>query len=71
MSIRCQIHGVDEPDLDGDFWACGECWHVWRSEADLLADLNARYAEFNSGLSSINTFNAARYPTCPLCAHDW
>lgn len=63
----CVIHGVMEPD---GFWACGECWHAWPTEADLTADIEARYADEGIDLI-LGGFNPQDYPTCPLCTHDW
>jgi len=63
----CHIHNRMEPD---GFWACGECWHAWPAEADLVADIVARYADIGIDLI-LSAFNPQHYPACPLCTHDW
>lgn len=61
----CRIHHVPEPDLPGDFRACGECWHVWRTADDFRADLVEHYGwrAWRMDLTQVYA--------CPLCAHDF
>jgi hypothetical protein len=66
---HCFVHGVAEPSLPGDFRACAECWHVWRTEADYLVDVAARAAEMKWPMPK-NT-DTDDLPFCPLCSHDW
>lgn len=77
----CFEHGVDESFTPGvDFLACGECWHVWPTQADFQKDVEKLYEEMNnlqwreiddpewivpSRATTANIFS------CPLCAHDW
>jgi hypothetical protein len=63
----CHAHHRDEPDLPGDYRSCGECGHVYRTEADLLAEHNDLAAEID--LTSATS--GAEVYTCPLCAHDF
>lgn len=35
----CAIHRRLERDKDGDYHACGECYHVWRTKAEFDADV--------------------------------
>jgi hypothetical protein len=63
--ITCQIHQRPEPDLPGDFKACGECWHVWRTEAEFRADLAEWHGE------AAWTMPLDQVWACPLCTHDF
>lgn len=63
--IICLIHDRPEPDLPGDFRACGECWHVWRRESDFREDLAEAEGEVALTMDLDLVF------TCPLCAHDF
>lgn len=59
----CFIHHMPEPDLPGDFKACGECWHVWRSEAEFQHDVDTAYGYHVPDLALVWS--------CPLCTHDF
>ncbi len=66
-TARCCIHNVDETFADGESYkACGECWHVWQSEADFQADLDTLAFEMDMPRLSPDTVWC-----CPLCAHDF
>jgi len=72
------IHCRDEPDT-GAYWACGECWHVYPTEAALVAAHNTVMGEmaadaarhgwepFTGGMA----VTGAEVFCCPFCAHDW
>lgn len=62
----CWIHRRPEPDLPGDYNACGECWHVWRTEAEFRADLE-EWAE--QGIPVPDDLSTVY--SCPLCTHDF
>jgi hypothetical protein len=59
----CWIHGVPEPDLPGDYKACGECWHVWRTAEEFQHDADEARGEHEPDLD--------RVWSCPLCTHDF
>jgi hypothetical protein len=59
----CYSHGVVEPTAAGDYLTCGECNHVYRTEADLIET----YAK--QDLRTPADGSAAWH--CPLCAHDF
>jgi hypothetical protein len=67
----CFWHGY-EPMRDGDYHLCGECWHVWRTQADFAADVRKLGDDLvwsyrpDSELTPDSTVLS-----CPLCAHDW
>lgn len=66
----CWIHNEFEPfDPKVDYWACGECMHVYRTAADLV-EANNKMADFIH-LESIKTDKAADISVCPLCTHDF
>lgn len=58
MAPICFWHGP-EPSLPGDYKACMECVHVWRSQESFEADCEA------AGINPIRAF------FCPLCTHDF
>lgn len=62
----CFWHGP-EPTLPGDYKACGECLHVWRTEAEWRADVERIDAELGGrpGGPDYDMF------FCPLCSHDF
>jgi hypothetical protein len=58
----CEWHQRVEPDLPGDYRACGECWHVFRTAGEVESVLRER-------MGIIST--ADEISACPYCAHDW
>ena len=60
---QCFWHGY-EPTRPGDYRACGECLHVWRTRDAYVASVHQLCREM-------------RWPEvdeldmCPLCSHDW
>lgn len=61
----CSWHHQVEPSLPGDFKACFECGHVWRTRAAFEAD--CEWAAWEHGVP----FPHADQPFCPLCIHDF
>jgi hypothetical protein len=63
----CQIHNANELQTVDSFKACGECWHVWQTEADFWADVDWEFCRQGDD----------PWPrdqpvyTCPLCSHDF
>jgi len=73
---RCFWHDVDEPYTPRvDYKACSECWHVWPTEADFLADVANTYRDIYQGepeaLAAALARPADDWFHCPLCAHDF
>lgn len=77
----CFWHG-HEPPAPGDYKVCGECGHVWRTEAEFVADVDHMFnnsARFVAGLAEGHPgFAAPLVPAhlttiryCPLCTHDF
>jgi hypothetical protein len=75
----CAIHRAYEPSAPGDYSACGECLHVWRTEQDFIDDVLAdrvNHAEAMLRYEGIIVDTAAygpplEQPFCPLCSHDF
>lgn len=73
--LPCVIHGVDEDDT-GAHRTCAECWHVWKTEAELLADHNRVMREVAAccgipqPLGDLRPGEGVLIRICPLCAHD-
>lgn len=63
----CFIHGIEEPFREGDYRVCGECWHVFRTPEELVAE-TAKYFDHPEA-PPVPT--ADEIWTCPLCAHDF
>jgi hypothetical protein len=75
---RCFWHHVDEPYTPGvDYLACGECWHVWPTEADFRRDVDQLCAEMNnspwreSEPDWVTPTDLSKVYSCPLCSHDF
>lgn len=64
---HCYIHDEDEPDVPGDYRACGECFHVYRTATELLDEEN----KIMRSMGLPFTQDAAEVVTCPLCTHDF
>lgn len=73
----CFSHNRREPVDENTYRVCGECFHVFQTEADLIRDHNAELADMRSRHSD----DAARempdatsgetIVTCPHCVHDF
>lgn len=62
-----------EPSREGDYLVCGECMHVFRTEAELVEqDLTVaqRVAEW-MGAGELLPRSASEIIVCPVCAHDF
>lgn len=69
---RCYIHNVDEPYTPGvDYRACGECWHVWSTEAAFRVDVDQLYTEMEGTRVEDAPADLTKVYSCPLCAHDF
>ena len=63
----CHIHGRHERDLPGDYRACGECWHVWRTVEEFGVDvMRARGDE-----QAMSPEELEKEWICPLCTHNF
>lgn len=62
----CNIHYKHEPDQEGDYLACGECFHVFRTAEELIEEYNKDRPDFLLAIT-----DASRVATCPHCAHDF
>jgi hypothetical protein len=74
----CQIHNAPEPSLPGDYRACGECWHVWRTHEEYVADVAAMDRQMNEYEVADTGMWGPAWNTdpdelafCPLCSHDF
>lgn len=69
----CMIHAVFEPDMPGDYRACLECLHVYRTPWDLLmADLAIQLDWVRDGWEGqVRTIDPEQIYSCPLCCHDF
>lgn len=78
---QCYWHG-HEPAQDGDYKVCGECGHVWRTEAEFVADVErmlndcaqfvAVQPEGHPGFGApVVPADLTTIRYCPLCAHDF
>jgi hypothetical protein len=73
----CFSHDRVEPTQDGDYRACGECGHVWRTEADFVTDVlidrahfEADYVRYERAMPPDFEYAAQDQWFCPLCTHD-
>jgi hypothetical protein len=61
--VECQIHHVIESSDENTYLECGECWHVFQTEDDLLnADAEWRGERLSNGDDVWS---------CPECIHDF
>ena len=67
----CYFHGW-EPDLPGDYRACLECAHIFRTEQELVDAHNAILEEMKKyGDVGPPATNAEEIWACPHCTHDF
>lgn len=73
----CWSHGRSEP-MDADSYrACGECSHVFQTEAELIADHNRELAEMRERHSDEanaeirDVTSGEEIWSCPHCIHDF
>jgi len=70
----CLPCGRWEPDRDGDFLACLECHHVYRTPEDLVAEENnirRRMGDPELVIDGNVREVVGQIYSCPLCTHDW
>lgn len=74
----CAIHDQREPSLPGDYKTCGECGHVWRTEADFVRTVLTNYeAHITATLLYAGTQlgpyrgDPREQPYCPACTHSF
>ena len=65
MYDECTWHG-HEPAAPNDYKDCFECGHIWRTEADFLADVQDLFERLG-----LNRRPTASLRYCPLCSHDF
>jgi hypothetical protein len=68
-SPKCAFHDADEladitPETHPEAVQCFECFHVFKTPAEVLFEYNA--SQFVTRLGS-----AKDVGFCPLCLHDW
>lgn len=69
----CWIHNASEVQTVNSYKVCGECWHVWQTEADFRADVEVLYRY----LGTDGTAFVLEVPpldeiySCPFCVHDF
>jgi len=59
----CWSHYVIEPMPDNCFRVCGECMHVFATEADLIRDMWMEWGDYRHAGDQIHS--------CPHCIHDF
>lgn len=57
-----------EPLRLGDYRVCGECFHVFRTEEELIERASRRWMV---GADHSPTSVADSIAVCPICAHDF
>lgn len=74
----CMIHYRWEPDQEGDYKACLECRHVWRTEQEFIDDVLAdrrQHAEatlrYEGYTPPADLSDPLTQTFCPLCTHDF
>jgi hypothetical protein len=66
----CAIHQVYESyNPIVDYLACGECFHVYKTPADLVNATNELADKIH--LPEIKNQNAASIVVCAMCSHDF
>lgn len=78
---HCLTHDVDEECTPESYTWCAECWHIFPTVADLLADhaalverLNAHPINPPPGFSApplVAKTDPDQIWSCPHCAHDF
>lgn len=64
--LHCHEHDVDTEPMKGYRW-CPECWHMFATPAELLAEHNKVLASL--GLPPET--DVEQVHTCPHCVHDF
>ena len=67
--VVCVIHNVEEVAYTDTYRECGECWHVFQTEEDLI---NAALAVgYPIHFTSDRPLTGDTIYACPECAHDF
>lgn len=64
---QCWIHNASEVQTVDSFKTCGECWHVWQTEADFWRDVDELHVEMGWPLWSRDR----PVYSCPICSRDF
>lgn len=75
---HCWYHDAHEPIDGSEHEVCPECWHAFRTEAEILAAHNRIIDEMNAYRGMLtgedtptpHETDAAQIVHCPYCAHD-
>ena len=69
---HCCSHGEDEPQ-EPCYRACGECYHVFPTAADLVRDHNAEVQAMMArwGGELLTAQHVDEILSCPWCSHNW
>lgn len=67
----CVIHDVVEEDRPGDYKACLECGHVYRTPGDLTKAAVEQYIKLNGDNGNAFIIRLRDIHACPLCGHDF
>lgn len=63
--VVCAIHHVEEVAYTDTYRECGECWHVFQTEEDLIN------AAIVVGYPAELTMTGDTIYACPECDHDF
>ena len=64
----CAIHNCEEEPVAGGI-KCGECWHLFPIEQDLIDEYVKMLEETGQIKVQINSVDQVLF--CPLCLHDF
>lgn len=67
---QCWIHNASEVQTESSYKVCGECWHVWQTEADFRVDVEQLYHDV-FGVTPQSVPPLEKIYSCPHCAHDF
>lgn len=73
-SEHCYAHNVDEPSRPDDYRTCGECFHVFRTEQELIEAWLATVAPvIHDGRPTepVAIPTGEQIYACPHCVHDF
>lgn len=73
MNDRCQSCGQEQDTGIFAYLVCGECWHVYDTEEDLLRvwrELWIRLDFPEAARADLMAVTAEEIFACPCCAHD-
>lgn len=71
----CHVHNMEETDLPGDYRACGECSHIFRTEQELVNAHNEMLRQARGRCPSepwmADAAAGGEITVCPHCTHDF